>query len=601
MKTFRRILALALVLSLVLCLSMAAFATDPEPEEPAEPAPTTYTITLTPNPDDNGTHSYEAYQIFSGDLSEKNGRPALINIEWGTGVDGDALLAELQNANFGTAEEPRLPFAACNDAAQVADVLEGWADSSDDAYAFADIVAKHLASTSGTYANGAISGLEPGYYFVKDQDGSLNGQEDAAYTRYILYVLEDETVEVKSEVPSIDKKIDEDGGVSANEASIGDSIPFVITSNVPNMEGYNKYFFIINDTMSEGLTFNNDVAITIGDKELVEGEDFYVESSVDVSTGETSIKIVLKDFIQYADQEGDPIEISYSATLNENADLTSAGNVNTAKLTYSNDPNYEYTGDPGNPENPEEPPKPDEPTPPTPPDPENPEEPGEPGEPVGETPEINTKTFTTGIELIKVDPEGNTLTGAKFKIEGEKVVVVVINETVFEEDANGTWYLLKDGTYTETAPTAETAELYDEEGKTYAKVEHVVEDTHTEPVVAYGYVDANGHLKFDGLGEGTYTITEMVAPDGYNLLTVPITVVIDAELDQDGKTCTWSATVDGADATFSNNRIQVEVENKEGTTLPSTGGVGTTLFYVLGALMVLTAGVVLVVRKRVTE
>lgn len=529
-----------------------------------------YTITLTKNDDDKGTHTYEAYQIFTGDLYEKSeDEKILSNIVWGNGVDGDALLAALKDAEFG---EGNKPFASCKTAAEVADVLEKFDNDAENTQLFADIAAKHLATPAGTGSD-KIEGLTEGYYLVKDKDGSQDGKEDAAYTRFILEVVSDVTAEVKSEVPSVDKKIkDGEKKLSATSASIGDKVPYEITSKVPDMTGYEKYFFVLNDTMDKGLTFNNDVAITIGSKTLTKDTDFTVETGK--NGDKTTVKIVLKNFIQY--KKDDAISVTYSATLNENADLSATGNANEVKLTYSNNPNYDYEGKP-----------------------ENPDEPG-PEEPTGETPEIQTKTFTTGIELIKVDAADNTktLTGAKFRIEGEGVVVTLINKEVYKKDAKGTYYMLKDGTYTETKPTDDTKDKYDDE-KTYAKVTEVVKDTKTEKVATEGYVDAKGHLTFTGLNSGEYTITEIKAPKGYNLLKDPITVEIEGTLDDKNKTCTWSATMNGEDISANaNNLFEFKVENKEGSTLPSTGGIGTRIFYGLGTVLVLGAGIVLISRKR---
>ena len=557
MKHVKRFSTLLAALVMMLAMTSSAFA---------------YTITLTPNSDDKGTHTYEAYQVFTGDLYEKSeDEKILSNIVWGSGVDGAALLAELKTTKFGEAT----PFAACTNAAEVADVLEKFDNDAENTQKFADIAAKHLATKAGEGSD-KIENLDAGYYLVKDKDGSQDGKEDAAYTRFILEVVSDVTATVKSEVPSVDKKIkDGEKKLSAASASIGDKVPYEITSKVPDMTGYNKYFFVLNDTMDKGLTFNNDVAITIGSKTLAKDTDFTVETG---KVGDkTTVKIVLKNFIQY--KKDDAISVTYSATLNEKADLSATGNANEVKLTYSNNPNYDYEGKP-----------------------ENPDEPG-PDEPKGETPEVQTKTFTTGIELIKVDSadETKTLTGAKFKIEGEGVVVTLVNKDVYKKDAEGTYYMLKDGTYTTTAPKDDTKDKYDDEGKQkYAKVTEVVEETKKEPVSAEGYVDKDGHLKFEGLNAGTYTITEVVAPKGYNLLKDPVKVEIKAALNDEKQTCTWSAKMDDTEdlTANENNLFEVKIKNKSGATLPSTGGIGTRIFYGLGTVLVLGAGIVLISRKR---
>lgn len=95
--------------------------------------------------------------------------------------------------------------------------------------------------------------------------------------------------------------------------------------------------------------------------------------------------------------------------------------------------------------------------------------------------------------------------------------------------------------------------------------------------------DSTGRFTIQGLDAGTYYLTETKQPDGYNKLTSPITI----NINENGQ-----ITVDGTTVT------QVEVENKSGSLLPSTGGRGTTLFYILGAILVVGSGVVLITKKR---
>ena len=121
--------------------------------------------------------------------------------------------------------------------------------------------------------------------------------------------------------------------------------------------------------------------------------------------------------------------------------------------------------------------------------------------------------------------------------------------------------------------------------------------------------DENGMFKVAGLDEGTYLLREIVAPTGYNMLSADITVVI---------TATTSTTWDGVNANTALTKLEVTadgkagtgdvstgiagitVENNKGATLPETGGIGTTIFYVLGAILVLGAGVLLVTKKRMS-
>ena len=172
----------------------------------------TYTLTL------NGTttgHTYEVYQIFSGDLSNST----LSNIKWGTGVSAEGQ-------------------AALGDAVAKAESLDGKTKDAAEAQQFAKDVAPYLQNPSATVASTAttttVSGLAAGYYLVKDKDGSQNGTNDA-YTRFILEVVKNTQANLKSDVPKIEKKVQ--SGTDYQDAAsyaIGDSVPYQLTATLPS-------------------------------------------------------------------------------------------------------------------------------------------------------------------------------------------------------------------------------------------------------------------------------------------------------------------------------------------------------------------------------
>lgn len=110
---------------------------------------------------------------------------------------------------------------------------------------------------------------------------------------------------------------------------------------------------------------------------------------------------------------------------------------------------------------------------------------------------------------------------------------------------------------------------------------------------------ATGNIQFVGLDAGTYYLEETTAPMGYNKLTAPIKVVIESTLPtKAAPSTTVTYTVKyGEDSDVANNHI-IPVENKTGTTLPGTGGIGTTIFYVVGGGLMVAAIVLLVTKKR---
>ena len=130
-------------------------------------------------------------------------------------------------------------------------------------------------------------------------------------------------------------------------------------------------------------------------------------------------------------------------------------------------------------------------------------------------------------------------------------------------------------------------------------------------VVYTAISDDSGALSFTGLDEGTYTLRETVAPSGYTLEGIDHTVVITAEHNDDGTLKTYSITIDGeATSTYSatydgesKTVVKDEVEatkivNTELIALPSTGGIGTTIFTVMGCVIMVTAAGLFIVNRR---
>jgi LPXTG-motif cell wall-anchored protein len=264
--------------------------------------------------------------------------------------------------------------------------------------------------------------------------------------------------------------------------------------------------------------------------------------------------------------------------------------------------------------------------------------------PTGETPESITKTYTTGIKIQKVDENGEPIVSdVEFELSGQSVKKVVTKTETFTEDSNGTYYKLKNGTYTTIAPTSENTMIEAEAGATKGYVEdneatgddavtadgktyrpyapatdagkkiYVLKegsaDAYVSTTVKYKKtvtkktedsdatdhkmseaVDSNGIVRFDGLGEGDYTISETRWPNGYNQVadvTLHITY-------NDG-TPRFSAE----NATYEDGVLKIRVINKKGVALPSTGGIGTTIFYIVGGVMVAGAVVFLLTKRRV--
>ena len=472
--------------------------------------------------------------------------------------------------------------------------LEGQTSNSEVMDAFAKAALKYATDNSIAAAGSAVASgetatialQEAGYYVVSGTAAAASNKQEVTAACALTTAKPAASVTVKADVPSVDKKIvDGEKKLSANSASIGDKVDYEITSKVPSMTGYVKYFFVMQDTLSKGLTYNEDMTITLGDKTLVKDTDYTVTATKN-DDGTTSVEIVFKNFIQYKAQEGAAITVNYSATVNQDASLEPVeGNINEVKLVFSNNPNKEASGLPDEPDKPN------------------------PSDPTGETPIAKTKTFVTGLKLKKIDGQNSKkLTGAKFEIKGTAQKVVLINKEIFKASDSGEYWMLKNGTYTKTEPITDkeqegyNADSYDSVTQKYEKVTVVDKNTEAEEINTVGYVDENGILKFEGLNQGEYTITELVSPSGYNLLKDPINIKITANATLDG--CTWTVMKDGETISTDAEDTTLyvfEVANNSGKELPTTGGIGTTIFYVLGALLVIGAGVVLITKKRMSK
>lgn len=624
MKQLKKWISALLCMALALCLALPAWAEDPEETQK-------YTLTIT---SETPGHTYQAYQVFSGTLAKDpadQNTDTLVNLEWGSGVKEDqqgALVAAIKEITVTENGESKKPFAACNDVDAIAAVLtlELENDNSELLDAFADVVAdyyyvgedrqvvwNYLSTPAGTGETvkdtveegkpqtytAKIINLPAGYYLVKEDTIAEDSAAGNAYTKYMLNLVKDVKVQAKADVPTLDKQVQDKGDSSAKPAdatnvSVGDKVTYTLTSKVPAMDGYDKYYFIVNDTLSKGLTLDTDsIAINIVDSDephtvrqpLEKDTHFTVTTSNGPEDGKTSLKIVFKDFIQWKERyTNEDIVITYDATLDEDAVIGNTGNPNDAKLTYSNDPNYEYKGDTE--------PNPDEP---------------DPDEPVGETPISKTKVYTTQIQLNKVDENGRPLTGAEFTIEGVGVVTTGVTTNTFEPAGDeGTYYKLKNGAYTTTPPDTDTSALYENTSQKYKKSEPttswITKDTTTKVT---GTVGADGVVTFKGLGAGTYTITETETPTNYNTID-PIELTISCKVPEKivagDESCTWSATLgDGSEAPVTvdgNGTISINVENRSGTQLPSTGGIGTTIFLWGGAGLMLAVLLLLGLRIR---
>jgi LPXTG-motif cell wall-anchored protein len=232
-------------------------------------------------------------------------------------------------------------------------------------------------------------------------------------------------------------------------------------------------------------------------------------------------------------------------------------------------------------------------------------------EPKGDIPEVKTDTFTTELTILKQDQDGKALQGAEFTLTGPDGAVVITKVDSFVEDAEGEYWLLKDGTYTKQDPNG-TIDGNPVDQSAYASLTDKYKVTTTYEVRGANQtntdikavVGTDGKATFTGLGAGKYTLVETKVPDGYNKvddIKFEITMTIsDDNTSQTGKKVTFESD-NNTVKVETDNTLMTEIVNRKGTELPSTGGIGTTIFYVLGSILVIGAGIVLITRRRMSN
>ena len=499
MKYMKKLLTLLAVLTLALAMAVPAFAA----------TPTTYTITI-----NNGTGTYEAYQIFKGDLHEKT----LSNIEWGDNVT----------------DEGRTKFGNAADKAKTI-------TTEADAKAFAVEVAKYLTDPAAGTGTDSITVSGPGYYLIKNTSVG----EGEVFTDYILRVVGDVEVNPKSGKPTLDKQIRHNetglwGVVGDNQ--IGDTVEFRTLTTVPIVSGYTQYKYVIHDEMSAGLTSNvrsnEDVTIKVNDETVLD-KKYYTVTVDGTNANKFTVTVDVLNAIKDGKMvEGNTLYTYYTGILNEKAKVYNDGKQdNKAYLEYSNNPHDNTT--------------------------------------TNKTPEKVVYDWTFKMEINKIDGESNApLSDAKFVLS-----------------KNGNCSLGTIGDDGTPSITTDLINLIENSDGSYT----VAPAGHTGT-----YVMTAGNITIKGLDDATeYYLYETKAPAGYNRLTDAVKFKITADYDETGENCTSVTTKVNEDAPQAG--LSITVKNNKGAALPSTGGIGTTLFYVIGGVLMAVAAVLLVTKKRMNN
>lgn len=592
MKTVKRLLTAALAVVFTFMCALPAMADDMTPANPK------YTLTID-NP--AAGHTYKAYQIFDGYHTKEGTSDYLSDINWGSGITRDEdrqakMISELKDA--GLYDENTAYVDKVNDATKVAMALSKLEDKAEKVDEFNEIVGAYLDAAAGsvkaeTTASVQFAGLSAGYYLVKDADTDSVGANES-YTKYLVKLVADAEMQIKSQSMSLDKYIlSGNDKVKANNAAMGDTVNYRLESQLSEMDGYEAYTFIIHDELDAGLTFNNnDVSVKVGPKKddpasyktyenvtikyAKQADGTYTSDLPKIEKGETLyICITLNGLTQ--DYKNQYVSVTYSATVNENANIGSTPNNNKAYLEYSNNPNrsqgqQEKTS-------------------------------------TTTTPPQTVSTYVAGIEISKVSPKGNLLPGAQFMITAkdgtDKDAIKELNVTGYSfkeagDAGEGNYYYKEGESYVTAVPEDAAAQKYvTQDGTNLKNGDKIVGMTGD----GVGQTE-QGVLRFDGLKAGTYTITEVLAPTGYKKIDQDITLKVEWLYDKDTKAHYWKYSVESAkgDAVpgkVTNGILPLKIVNQHGLTLPFTGGEGANLLAGLGlALMAAAVAAILYIKRR---
>ena len=499
-------------------------------------AETTHTVTITPA---KSEHTYEAYQIFTGNLGTDG---SLGNVVWGSGIDQSKLAAESTDA-----------LIKGKDVASVSQALATKTSNSADAKAYATAFSGVLSTThtdSGVFnstgeGSYTISGLSDGYYLIQDKAGTLTGKNDA-YTSFILKIIGDDvTVAPKSTQPTVDKKVQDetadaeqgvtDGWGDTADHDINESFKFKLDATIPaeaNLADYETYKVRFNDTMSKGVTFESIESVKVNGNNgtaakswTLANTDYNATTPTTAEDGTQSWSLTIDDVIAKCEgikiAQGFTVEVIYNAHLNEKATINGANgstdNKNSVNLEYSNNPNAEG---------------------------------------LGKTEDKTVYVFTFAITNKKVidSVDGDALPDAGFRL-------------YTDEGCTQEYKLVKDDTLNAYRPA--------KDGETAEEMKSA----------------ADGTFPIKGLDAGTYYLKETTTPKGYNTAAVKAITIKATHSISDGQ----PNVVLSSDSTLDN-----KIVDKKGNTLPSTGGMGTTVLYAAGAAIVLVAafGIAFAVRRR---
>lgn len=415
-----------------------------------------------------------------------------------------------------------------------------------------------------------ISGIDYGYYII-DEVTAVGDTHSASSLCMVNTANPNAEIQIKSDYPTVIKKIQEDdnkdiigdsGWNDIGDYEIGQTVPYKFESNIPNMNGYDTYYYAWHDVMDEALTFKKDTVSIVIQSDTksytLKSNEFNVVENP--GNGET-FKVEITDIKSIVDREfnnmnalgeneyGQTVVLRYDATLNDKAanDTGRPGFENDVRLEFSNDPDGNGQGE------------------------------------TGLTPWDTVVCFTFRIDGVKTNDHGTNLEGAKFRLYADKDCT---EEVYVKQSSDGYIVINRDSVGGD---------------------DHVGGSRPSDAVEMVS--NDQGVFNIIGLDQGTYYLKETDAPDGYRPLLDPIEINVvptyttnrnfyvkgDGATEKTLKTLEATAKIKSfysgifntedlnLTTDVNNGSLNLNVVNKVGTKLPVTGSVGTLLAVSLGS------------------
>ena len=495
--------------------------------------------------EDITNHSFSAFQIFKGNVDGST----LSNVEWGTGIKKDDLLNKLTTDSILSTYFPGITTTST--AAEVAAKMNGWAETDAKTTAFAKAVSECLADTATyTSTSSSIHFNDAGYYLIKDTTILTPTEYKVANISLLKVTDANSNVSVKSKVekPTVTKQVeDNDDGVttgdnngfgSSADHAIGEVFRFKLTANVPvstnNSYDFYKYY-----------------KVAFSDT-MIEGLTFDGIESVTIESGSDN-KTLNDTEYHYLDYSSAHSRNGFELTIPDVkklvTNLNSGATITVLYKAHLNEKAIVTTasGNTGNW--------------------------NKVSLQYSNNPNVEDSFDTTPYEEVYVftyklnntkrqDSEtGDVLEGAGFRLYSN----AACNDTDEIKLKKNT----TDGTYSRY--------FGNEAGEEMKSA-------------------ADGTFNVKGLDAGTYYLKETSTPTGFN--TCPVTTVVIKANHTGNDVKLTGSTINGADVGASGLSTTIINIKAGGITLPSTGGIGTTLFYVVGGGLMVAAIVLLVTKKR---